>query len=229
MDRRNLLTLEPAARIAVIPPRGPATPPLRPPGEESPRKESVDTLLFAGNFMHPPNVDAAMWLAEEILPRVRLRHPDALLQLVGASPPASVRRLAGPGVAVTGMVPDVAVFLNAATVVVAPLRLGGGIRVKVIDALVFGKPVVATPLAAEGLNVSDRRELLLAEGHEAFADAISSLLSDAPLRRDLSANAQVWAEKFGAKGRVGSAFERLYESLVPADSRSNRLNSSGGP
>ncbi len=84
------------------------------------------------------------------------------------------------------MVPDVGSFLNAATVVVAPLRMGGGIRIKVIDALAFGKPTVATPLAAEGLNVSDRRELLLADDDEAFAGAVSALaFSDAPLREEL--------------------------------------------
>jgi glycosyltransferase involved in cell wall biosynthesis len=223
-DRRDLLQLEPAARVVVIPPRGPSLLKPGPRGVESP-----NTILFIGNFIHPPNVDAALRLARGIFPRVRARHPDAVLQLVGDAPPASVRRLAGPGVVVTGRVPDVAPFLDAASVVVAPLRMGGGIRIKVMDALAFGKPIVATPLAAEGLNVTDRRELLLAESDEAFADAVSALLSDAPLRASLSANARAWAIEFGAPGRVGAAFERLYRSIdftSPADgecpSRSRR-------
>jgi glycosyltransferase involved in cell wall biosynthesis len=187
----------------------------------SPAKESGTTILFAGNFIHPPNVDAAIWLAEEIFPQVRTRHPDATLQLVGAGPPASVRKVAGPGVVVTGSVPDVAPFLEAATVVVAPLRIGGGIRLKVMDALVFGKPTVATRRAAEGLNVTDRRELLLADESVAFAEAVSSLLADRPLRESLSANAQAWGAQFGTPGRVGVAFDRLYESLAGRNSNTS--------
>ena len=217
LDRRNLLELQAAARVSVIPPRGPSMPASR-----SVRMERETTILFAGNFVHPPNVDAAIWLAEEIFPRVRTRHPTALLQLVGAGPPASVRRLAGPGVTVTGSVPDVAPFLEAATVVVAPLRIGGGIRIKMMDALVFGKPTVATRRAAEGLNVEDRRELLLADDGESFALAIGALLSDPSLREILSANAQAWGVRFGMSGRVGSAYEQLYASLAgPHSNRSN--------
>ncbi len=213
LDRRNLLELQPGARVNVIPPRGPSMTASR-----SQDKEGGTTILFAANFIHPPNVDAAIWLAEEIFPQVRTRHPDAVLQLVGAGPPASVRRLAGPGVAVTGSVPDVTPFLEAATVVVAPLRIGGGIRIKMMDALVFGKPTVGTRRAAEGLNVADRRELLLADESGTFADAVSALLGDRPLREVLSANAQVWAAQFGRAGRVGAAYEQLYESLAGTNS-----------
>ena len=93
-----------------------------------------------------------------------------------------------------------------------------------MDALVFGKPTVATRRAAEGLNVTDRRELLLADESGAFADAVSTLLSDRPLREVLSANAQAWAAQFGTAGRVGAAYERLYESL--AGTNSNASNES---
>ena len=205
LDRRKLLELAPAARVEVIPPLGPSAAGMRSLGGEP-----TSTILFAGNFIHPPNVDAAIRMAEGIFPRVRVRHPEAMLQLVGDAPPASVRRLAGPGVIVTGRVLDVVPFLDAAMVVVAPLRIGGGIRIKVIEALAFGKPIVATPLAAEGLNVSDGREMLLAESDQTFADAVCALLSDAPLRERLSGNARDWAVRFG---RVGAAFERLYSSL----------------
>jgi len=215
LDRRKLLELTPAARIKVIAPAGPSCTQLRRPGVES-----ANTILFVGNFIHPPNVDAAIRLAERIFPLVRVGHPDAVLQLVGDAPPASIRRLAGPGVVVTGRVPDVAPFLDAATIVAVPLRMGGGMRLKVLDAMAFGKAMVATPLAVEGLNLKDGDELLLAESDQEFAGAIGELLSNAPRRQRLSESAGAWAAQFGAPGRVGAAFERLYESL-------NRNNSSG--
>jgi glycosyltransferase involved in cell wall biosynthesis len=206
-DRRELSALAPAAHIVVIPPCGPALT-----GSEVCGRVQANTILFAGNFIHPPNVDAAIRLANDIFPRVRARHPEAVLQLVGDAPPASVRRLAGPGVVVTARVPSMAAFLDAAAMVVAPLRMGGGIRIKVMDALVFGKPLVATPLAAEGMDLVDGQDLLLAETDEEFADCISSLLSDASLRQSLSANARAWALRFGKPGRVAEAFDRLYRS-----------------
>jgi glycosyltransferase involved in cell wall biosynthesis len=211
LDRRKLQELAPVTRMEVIAPAGPPCTGSRPPGVES-----ANTILFIGSFIHPPNVDAAIRLAEGILPRVRVGHPDAVLQLVGDAPPASIRRLAGPGVEVTGRVPDVAPFLDEATVVAVPLRMGGGMRIKVLDALAFGKAIVATPLAVEGLNLHDGRELVLAGSDEDFAVAIGELLSNAPLRQRFSENARAWAVQFGAPGRVGAAFERLYGELQMA-------------
>ena len=112
-------------------------------------------IVFVGNFGHPPNVDAAQWLAREIFPRVRARHAAARLRLVGAEVPASVLALAGDGVEVFANVPDVTPFLERASVVVAPLRMGSGMRVKVLEALAAGKALVATPLAVEGLAILD--------------------------------------------------------------------------
>jgi glycosyltransferase involved in cell wall biosynthesis len=213
-DRGELLALAPAARIVVIPPCSSAL--TRP---EAPGGIQANTILFVGNFVHPPNVEAALRLAGVIFPRVRASHPDAVLQLVGDAPPVAVRRLAGPRVMVTGRVPEVATFLNTAAVVVAPLWTGGGIRTKVMDALAFGKPLVATPLAAEGMNVVDGRDLLLARTDEQFADCIVSLLSNTSLRESLSANARTFAARFGARGQVASAFDRLYRSLKPTNAR----------
>jgi len=221
LDRRELLELAPSTRIEVIPPCGS---PMRTPQSRG-SSEAACTILFVGNFIHPPNVDAAKWLAGQIFPRVRARHPEAVLQLVGDSPPASIRGITGPRVVITGRVPDVSPFLDAATVVVAPLRIGGGIRIKMMDALTLGKAIVATPRAVEGLNVDDGREMLLAESDEAFADAVSTLLSDSALRDRLSANARAWAVQFLAPGRVGAAFEELYGSLDRSTSPANRMRS----
>jgi glycosyltransferase involved in cell wall biosynthesis len=132
-------------------------------------------LLMVGNFGYEPNVDAALWLAGEILPRIRASLPDARLELVGASPPPEVRALAGPGVEVTGRVADVAPFLEAADVVVCPLRVGGGVKVKMLEALTAGKAIVATEVACQGLGAA-RRAVGCAGSTEEFAARTVELL-----------------------------------------------------
>jgi glycosyltransferase involved in cell wall biosynthesis len=170
-------------------------------------------ILFVGSYRHRPNVDAALRLVHEILPRVRLVRPDATLTLVGPEPPAALLAAAGDGVSVTGLVPDVTSYVDDAALVAVPLRLGGGMRVKVLEALAAGKAVVCSRLAVAGLDVSHGRELLLAETDEQFAEAIARALGDPALRRALGARARAWASAApGAAERVG-AYESLYRSL----------------
>jgi glycosyltransferase involved in cell wall biosynthesis len=181
---------------------------LDPLGKRPPR------LLFVGGYGHPPNVDAALRLARGIFPRVRASHPEATLYLVGDRPPATITALAGDGVVVTGRVADVKPFLDEAAVVVAPLRLGGGMRNKVLEALAAGKAVVASRLAAAGLDAERDAQLRLAEGDAEFAEAIVELIGDDQARRELAARARSWAEEhLGWDERVDD-FEALYRSLV---------------
>src|SRR6185437_10214292 len=107
--------------------------PLAPEGSGQP------TILFVGGFAHPPNADAARWLAASIFPRVVQRVPDARLELVGNEPGDGILALGGGRVSVHGSVPDVTSYMDRAAVVVAPLRIGGGMRVKVLEALAAGK------------------------------------------------------------------------------------------
>ena len=221
-DRGELLTLAPDARIYVIPPVASALT-----RSEAPGAVQANTILFVGNFVHPPNVEAALRLAGAILPRVRARHPDAVLQLVGDGPPAAVRRLAGPGVISSpDGVPDRLDVprRGGGGGFCAAMWTGGGIRIKVMDALAYGKPLVATPLAAEGMNLIDRRHLLLAQTDEGvrriIVSIVSVILSNASLRESLSANAlRACAVRFGARGRVGAAFDRLYRLLKLTNAR----------
>ena len=148
-DRLALEALGTGTRVVRIPFGVPAVDTaLAPEGAAPPE------VVFVGNFRHPANVDAAVWLAGTLFPPVRDRVPDARLTIVGASPTPEVRALAGEAVSVTGPVDDVVPYLDRAAVVAAPIRLGGGMRVKVLEALAAGKAVVATPLAVEGLDVS---------------------------------------------------------------------------
>ena len=178
-------------------------------------------LLFAGYYRHPPNLDAALWLATRLFPKVLRRHSEAVLYLVGHDPPPELQRLAGDHVVVTGAVPDVTPYLDRAAVVVAPIRTGGGVRVKVLEALASGKAVVATPLAAEGIDAVPDRELMIAESEDAFADAISALLADIARRRRMAASAYEWAREHVGFAAAEASYAALYERLL-ADRRANR-------
>ncbi len=182
--------------------------PLDPLGTDPP------TLLFVGSYDHPPNVDAALRLATGIFPRVTSRRPDARLVLVGPAPPPRLRAAATAGVEVTGLVDEVRPYLDRAAVVVAPLRLGGGMRVKVLEALAAGKATVASRLAVEGLDVADGRELLVADSDEEFADQILRLLGNPVERETLASEARRWAEQNLGWDAALDALDSLYDRLV---------------
>jgi glycosyltransferase involved in cell wall biosynthesis len=178
-------------------------------------------LLFVGNFCHPPNVDAALRLTDGIFPEVKRHYPDSELWIVGESPPTAIRNRASRSVVVTGGVPDVEPYLDDAAVVVVPLRSGGGMRVKVLEALAAGKALIASPLAVEGLDVTDGRQLLLAETDEEFGKRIVELLGAPARRAELGASARAWAcANLGWNGSI-EAYEELYAGLAQRSSGSS--------
>jgi len=209
-DRRALQALVPGARVEVIPFGVPVPDrPLDPNGTAS-----APAVVFVGNFQHRPNVDAAVRLAREIHPRIRKAEPAALLILVGAAPPDEVLRYASETVEVAGSVADVTPYLDLATVVALPLRLGGGMRVKTLEALAYGKAVVASPLALEGIEVEDGEHVLVAEADEEFAAAVTRVLREPELRRRLARNARAWAEAQAGWPKRIAAHEQLCLSLL---------------
>ena len=139
-------------------------------------------LLFVGSFRHPPNVDAALWLANEIFPLIRAELPELALHVVGADAPEAVLALALlPGVRVHGHVPDLDALLDATRVSVAPLRYGAGIKGKINHSLSRGLPVVATPCAIEGMSLVDGEDVLSADNAREFAQAVVRLYADPAL------------------------------------------------
>ena len=148
-----------------------------------------DTIVFTGAMHYPPNVDAAIVLIEEVLPRVRKRIPEARLDIVGRDPAPSIVALAGrPGVRVTGFVPDVRPYLEAASVFAAPLRFGAGIQNKLLEALAMELPVVASTLAIDGLRVGEATPpAVVADDAAAMADRIVETLET--VRADPTPNA----------------------------------------
>jgi glycosyltransferase involved in cell wall biosynthesis len=187
-----------------------------PPIPADPRGADPPSLLFFGGYRHPPNADAALRLQRSIFPAVRARHPDVQLELLGGGATSEMLAAAGEGILLRGHVPELAPFLDRAALVVAPIRLGGGMRVKVLEALAAGKAVVASPRAAEGLDVEDGHELVLADTDEAFVAAVSGLLADEERRVELARAARRWAERELGEDRFVAAYEALYARLLAA-------------
>jgi glycosyltransferase involved in cell wall biosynthesis len=208
-DLADMRTLAPSATFARIP-LGIDIPDL----PSDPVGASPPHLLFVGNFVHSPNVAAAERLAQRIFPRVRAAQPEVRLIIVGPNPPASLRNLESAGITASGEVPDVGPFMDTAAVVVVPIDRGGGMRVKLAEALAAGKAVVASPQAVEGFDVISGEQLLIGQNDEDFAQACLSLLGDPALRARLGARARAWAlEHLGWDPPV-AAFERLYDTLI---------------
>jgi len=136
-------------------------------------------LVFTGAMDYWPNVDAVVWFAEEVMPLLRARFPQLRFHVVGSRPAERVRALAQePGVEVSGTVPDIRPYIAHADAAVAPMRIARGIQNKVLEAMALARPVVASPMGAEGIRAEWGVELLVAESGEEFADALDRLLND---------------------------------------------------
>ena len=147
-------------------------------------------ILFIGVMDYAPNCDAVEFFAGQVMPLVCKQVPNAKFMIVGRNPTAAVRALdSGQTVCVTGTVPEVEPYLRQASVVVAPLRVGGGTRIKILEAMAHHRPVLATTIGAEGLDVESGRDLLLADSPSRLADACVLLLQDPIRRRELAARA----------------------------------------
>lgn len=147
-------------------------------------------LVFTGKMDFRPNVDAVLWFAKDILPHIRRIVPEAHFVIVGQKPHPRLEALRGrPGILLTGAVPHIQPYLAAADVYVAPLRMGSGTRLKLLEAMAMGNAVVSTRLGAEGIDVRDGEHLLLADAPVEFAQAVLALLGDEARRKALGANA----------------------------------------
>jgi glycosyltransferase involved in cell wall biosynthesis len=154
-------------------------------------RRTLNTVLFFGTLNYGPNRDGIGWFCRDVWPVIHSARPDARLEIVGIDPPPDVMVLNElPGVEVTGFVPDIRSKLWTATLGIAPLRWGGGTRLKILEALAAGCPVVSTSAGAEGLDLKDGREILIADTADEFARAVIDLLQDPAKRAELSAAGQ---------------------------------------
>jgi glycosyltransferase involved in cell wall biosynthesis len=182
------------------------------PGDST--REEKGQVLFVGNFTHPPNVDAALWLGQDIMPLLRQYHGSVHLTLVGIYPPPAVQSLAGPDIAVTGPVAVIRPLMEQAAVIVAPVRIGGGMRMKVLQAMALGKAVITTPRGAEGLMLNNRQSpLVVAESADEIANAIVALLNSAERRRAIGQQARTFVAENFSPAAYAQRIEAIWSEL----------------
>lgn len=172
------------------------------------------TILFFGLLATTPNRDAVHHLVNDIWPHIAEQHPQARCKIVGGRAPLSLLKLAGPRIEVTGFVSDLRPHLAAAAVVVVPLRLGGGTRLKIVEAMAMGKPVVSTSLGVEGIEAMPGQDILVGDDPGAFAAAVNRLLSDPALAARIGrAGRQLAVEKYGWSA-VARNLEQFYREVL---------------
>lgn len=174
------------------------------------------SLIFTGSMDWIPNEDAVLWFAEDIMPRVRARLPEATLAVVGRNPRGKVVRLSerDPSISVSGRVDDVRPYIERAAAYVVPLRIGSGTRLKVLEAMAMEKPVISTSIGAEGLPLQDGEHLVIADTREQFAEAVVGILSDEAAGRALGRRAAAAVREQFAWSVAGARFAEICEGAA---------------
>jgi glycosyltransferase involved in cell wall biosynthesis len=214
-DRHHFCTYAPPEKITVVP-TGVDVDYFYP----LPRREQPDRLVFTGSMDSLANEDAILYLHGSILPLIRKEIPQAQAWVVGRSPSQRLRNLSAQdaGIHVTGSVEDVRPFIAESPVYVVPIRIGGGTRIKIFEAMAMGKAVVSTSVGAEGLPVTHGKDILLADTPEEFAAQTVRLLHDKSARDALGASARrLVEENYSWAAVVGSIDAVLQKALaIPA-------------
>lgn len=208
-DAQALRALNPQTPTAVIP-NGVDLDYFSPTGYEP----KDPALLFTGNYDYAPNVDAALRLVRDIFPRVKRAVPRARVVIVGGNPPPALKALASEDVEITGRVPDMRPYFEFSLIFVSPLRMGAGIKNKVLEAMAMGKPVVATPLSCDGIPVVQRRHVLLGLTDDDLASAVIELVQMPALRGQIAANGRALIEQRFTWRRVAEQYEALYAQVI---------------
>lgn len=188
-EKEILLKELPGKRIEIIPhPINKITPVSTP-------FENRKDLLFVGS-MHPPNEDAVLYFANDIMPILDKRLPGVKLYAVGSNPSKRLQDLRDKSISVTGFVKDLYPYFDKCRAYIAPLRYGAGVKGKIIEAMSFGLPIVTTPTGAEGLKLTNGDNILVADSTEDFADAVAHLYNDRELWEKLSRNSLKYVEEY---------------------------------
>ena len=208
-DRKLLHPGKSALRVDVIP-NGVDTELFQP----LPHLICSPALLFIGNLSYAPCVDAVLYFCREILPLIRRAIGAVDLWVVGRTPTPEVMQLNGDGLHVTGSVDDVVPYYARSAVSVVPLRAGGGTRLKILESMALGRPVVSTSIGSEGLDVVDGEHLLTGDSPEQFAEKTIRLLLDRTLYEKIVANGRQLVVNHYAWDEIAKRLMRLYEELV---------------
>lgn len=182
-----------------------------------PKDSSVGLeMMYAGGGTWFPNRDAMTWFVGEIFPEIANRVPDVLMHVIGTKPPEDVVEASrhDPRIMVHGFVPDIRPYMERSAVYVVPIRVGGGTRLKILDAFAAGKTVVSTSIGCEGIACQDRTHIRVADSPQAFADTVVELFSNVSERQALEQNARKLVEQVYSWKVIGSRLRELYRELI---------------
>lgn len=177
-----------------------------------------NTLLFTGTIDYYPNTDGLKFFIEDVFPLIRAEIPDIHFIIAGRNPPPVIQQYeSDPNITITGFVDDMRTYYDKSQVVVVPLRIGGGTRLKILEAMSMNKPVVSTAIGAEGIAVSDGEDIILADEPSEFAKQTIKLLCDANERKRLAANGNHLATTVYDWQAIANKLAQSYEDLVVAN------------
>lgn len=189
-------------------------------------KEDYPSILFSGAMNYSPNIDAVLYIHKKILPLIRSQIPELRFYIVGTNPHPRIKNLANePHVIVTGFVEDIRRYIQRANVVLAPMRKGGGIKNKILEAMAMEKPVVTNPMGAEALSEKAKNCLLIGETAEEIANHIIDLLRDEENRIELGKKGREIVMKEYTWDKVAERYEKLYTELLKNKQRAKKLSS----
>jgi glycosyltransferase involved in cell wall biosynthesis len=210
-DERRLLDQAPGVRTTVIP--NAADVEFYQPRSTDPPPDG-GLVVFFGLLSYVPNIDGVNYFIGDVWPRISAAHPEARLRIIGGQAPRSLRALAGPRVELTGFVPDLRPHLASAAAVVVPLRLGGGTRLKIVEAMAMGKAIVSTRLGAEGIEAVPGRDILVEDQPAAFADAVNRLLAEPDLAARIGWSARKLAVERYSWSEAARALAVFYRKII---------------
>ena len=209
-DRDRLREVGSEGTIRVVPP-GVDLERFAPDGTDEPG----DTITFFGSMDYHPNEDAVRWFGREIFPEISRRYPEATFEIVGKNPSDRIERLGEQrGITVTGFVEDIREYIRRATVIVIPIRVGTGVRIKVLHAMAMGKPTVTTTVGKQGIGFEDGIHGLVADTASAFVDAVSELIADPEAREQYGAQARALMEREHDWATITERLEAEYRRIL---------------
>jgi glycosyltransferase involved in cell wall biosynthesis len=226
VDAAVMRRICPAARISIVP-IGVDSDHFKP----STTDISEPILMFSGVMDYEPNVTAVDYFCSSIFPRIRKEIPDARFLIVGRDPTPEVRHFeeSMPGVTVTGFVDDIREYFDKSLIYVAPIKSGAGIKIKILEAWAMEKPVVATSMSCDGIDVAPGQDVLVADSSVEFAKSVIDLLGDENLRRKLTTNARKKVvDKYSWESQA-EKFNRIYERVVRKKESRDRMAGSRSP
>jgi len=211
-DKEKLLREDPSLIVEVVPIILPLPRPI------PARDASSCDLIFVGNFEHAPNIDATVFLCGEIFPAIKAQIPYATLKIVGNSPNEAVLKLASEDVKVLGFVPDIRTCYECSDISVAPLTWGGGLKVKIAEAMSYGLPVVATSVGIDGLGLRPGEDVVLGNTPTEFVEGVTKLHQDPICYEKIRTNGWKFIEASysvqAVKRRIDAVFDKLEQCPV---------------